>query len=313
MSELAFNLNGDPFELPAGAAGWRVRRMKNKGAPEVAYGRSGQPLVLPLEADLDDLRAEVGTPGRYRLDPVDESNKPIQNAPVGYVFVHELAPAPIGMTHGGGLPAPSDNVVIEAMRMNAEIARTVVDRFPQMMEASAALLRAADGAGLPARPPMALDRDGTGEDDDDGDDGPPASGFDLNALVAQLVPLVIASLGSGKLRMPNLGEMLDWRKASPDARASALAHEPKDRLGPGDEPASLAGLPAIDPAAMVHLAAVQAQLTPEERGLARELAAELLPSELRAWFDELSKLSVADAAQKIRKVISGVGKPGGAS
>ena len=48
MSELAFNLNGDPFEVPSNATGWRVRKMKNKGAPEVAYGRNGLPLVLPL-------------------------------------------------------------------------------------------------------------------------------------------------------------------------------------------------------------------------------------------------------------------------
>src|SRR5262245_19578109 len=93
MSELAFNLNGDAFEVPPNAAGWRVRKMKHKGAPEVAYGRNGQPLVLPLEADMDDLRAEVTAPGRYRVDPVDESNKPIEGAPAGYVFVHELAQA----------------------------------------------------------------------------------------------------------------------------------------------------------------------------------------------------------------------------
>ena len=41
-------------------------------------------LVLPLEADVDDLRAEVGSPGRYRVDPVDETNKPIANTPAGY-------------------------------------------------------------------------------------------------------------------------------------------------------------------------------------------------------------------------------------
>ena len=33
MSELAFNVNGEPFEVPAAAAGWRVRRLKAKGAP----------------------------------------------------------------------------------------------------------------------------------------------------------------------------------------------------------------------------------------------------------------------------------------
>ncbi len=38
MAELAFNHNGDPFEVPAEAVAWRVRRIKGRGAPEVVYG-----------------------------------------------------------------------------------------------------------------------------------------------------------------------------------------------------------------------------------------------------------------------------------
>src|SRR5687768_14203317 len=152
MSELAFNMNGEPFDVPANATGWRVRRMKHKGAPEVVYGRDGLPLILPIEADIDDLRREVGITGRYRLDPV-EGHRPIPNASPGYVFVHEEQPATVANTNGSMMPPPSDNIVIEAMRMNSEIARSVVDRFPQMLEAAATLLRAADGAGLPSREP----------------------------------------------------------------------------------------------------------------------------------------------------------------
>jgi hypothetical protein len=36
MSELAFNLNGEPFEVPSAAFGWRVRRLKPKEASERA-------------------------------------------------------------------------------------------------------------------------------------------------------------------------------------------------------------------------------------------------------------------------------------
>jgi hypothetical protein len=121
MSELAFNVNGEPFEVPAAATGWRVRRLKQKGAPEVVYGRDGLPLVLEIDAGLDVLRAECGTAGRYRLDPVDELSKPIANAQAAYVFVHaeprnaEAAPVM--------LPASSDSVLIEAMRSSARAAR----------------------------------------------------------------------------------------------------------------------------------------------------------------------------------------------
>jgi integrase len=64
MSELAFNVNGEAFEVPATAAGWKVKRMKAKGAPGVVYGRDGLPLVLSVDAGIDELRAEVDQPGR---------------------------------------------------------------------------------------------------------------------------------------------------------------------------------------------------------------------------------------------------------
>src|SRR5438094_76951 len=87
MSELAFNQNGDPFDVSAGVTGWRVRRMKPRGAPELVYGKDGRPLVLPVEGDMDDLREAVVQLGRYRLDPVNEDNKIIESIPAAYVQV----------------------------------------------------------------------------------------------------------------------------------------------------------------------------------------------------------------------------------
>src|SRR5438270_12016318 len=104
MSELAFNMNGEPFEVPTAATGWRVRRMKEKGAPTVVYGRDGLPLMLPIDASIDDLRDAVDGPGRFRVDPVDD-HRAIPNAPAGYVFVHE-GDAPVALTKPS-LPAAS--------------------------------------------------------------------------------------------------------------------------------------------------------------------------------------------------------------
>lgn len=303
MSELAFNVNGEPFEVPAAAAGWRVRRLKAKGAPEVVYGREGLPLVLPIDADLDDLRAEAGTAGRYRLDPVDESHKPIAGASAGYVFVHANT-RPVENQSAPPL-TPSNDAVIEAMRMNAEamrvnaaMAQSIVDRFPQMLDAAATLLRAADGAGLPAREPRGADEDGT----EDGE--PPAGGFDLNALVAQVVPMLVMSLGKGK--MPDLASVLDWRKAQPEAKQlkSPRPDGPGDVVTPA-APSATEALPPIDPQTMAHFIAIQSALKPDESAMAREVASTLGPAELRAWFDELSKLSIPQAVQKIRVLIAG--------
>ncbi len=336
-SELAYNLNGDPFEVPPGASGWRVRRMKHKGAPEVAYARNGQPLVMPLEAEVDDLRAQVSTPGRYRLDPVDENNRPIEGAPAGYVYVHDLtaaAPVATDASHRPIAPlgASSESIVIEAMRMNAEIARAVVHRFPQIMEASAVLLRAADGVGIPARVPRVIKVDREDDDDDaDDDESEPAprakAGFDLAALLQQVAPAILALLSDSGI---NLGALLDWRKAAPSASralgapaAGARAPVAPERgATSASSPITSAAapsavndaLPPIDASTMAHFIAIQSALAPDEAALAREVAGELAPADLRAWFHELTTLSVPDAVAKIRTLIGGAAPAkGGAS
>lgn len=292
MSELAYNMNGEPFEVPATATGWRVRRMKHKGAPEVVYSRDGVPLVLPIDAGIDDLREAVGQAGRYRVDPVDEY-RPIHGASAGYVFIHDgEAPVVLSAPEPISLPAASDNVVIEAMRMNSEIAKSVVERFPQMLEAAAILVRAADGAGLPARTPSGPIS--SQEEEADVTEAPaPTPGLDfLNSLVAQIVPVVMQGIVGKKL--PPLDTVLDWRKATPKHQAA-----PKKVLDSTVPPDPT----PLTPAQLAHFLAIQNALEPNEAALARQLASELSPVELRGWFDDLGELAVADAVAKIRAML----------
>lgn len=37
--------------------------------------------MLPIDADMDDLRREARAEGRYRLDPIDVDNRAIASAP----------------------------------------------------------------------------------------------------------------------------------------------------------------------------------------------------------------------------------------
>ncbi len=314
MSELAFSINGETFDLPATAVGWRVRRMKQRGAPEVVYGKDGVPLVLPIEAGLEELRQLVGTPGRYRLDAIDDRGRTVEDLPASYVIVPTRELAQTASPHDRGPDSGATYVMAEAMRLNTELAKAVIERFPQMVEAAASLLRAADGAGLPARQPRVEEHDEE-DDDDEVDDVEQKPGFDLNALVAQVVPMLVMSLGKGKLKMPDLASVLDWRKASPKAAIAgvtpsnqASAESPStDDTQP--ESSVETELPPIDPTMMVHFIAIQSALQPDEAALARSVAADLPGPELRSWFDELSKLSVPEAVAKIRTMI---GK-GGAS
>jgi hypothetical protein len=264
MSELAFNVHGENFEIPSVVTGWRVRRLKPRGAPELVYGRDGRPLTIPIESDIVDLREAVGgIVGRYRLDPLNDDGKQVESAPAAYIQVvkaEQPAESQAMVVH------TEDDVVREAMRPNTELAKAIVERFPEMMQAAAELLRAADGAGMPSRQPTVAETVV--------EDPPLGNGFDLGGLVAQLAPVLMSALNKGKLPAPIETKSLE----------------------PTKEPA----LPSIDPATMAHFVAVQSALTPQEAKLAREVAKELSPAELRGWFDELKKLSVADAVEKVR-------------
>ncbi len=187
MSELAFNVHGENFEVPAVVRGWRVRRLKPRGAPELVYGRDGLPLTLAIDSDIADLREAVdGVVGRYRLDPVNDDGKHVETAPAAYIQVVKAEqpeePAPRVPT--------KDDVLREAMRLNTELARAVVDRFPEMMKAAAEVLRAADGAGMPSRRPELAPID------HDNEAASPT--IDFGAIVQQLLPGVMAAVAAGR-------------------------------------------------------------------------------------------------------------------
>jgi len=281
VSELAHNIHGEAFEVPASATAWRVRRLKAKGAPEVVYGRDGLPLTLPIEAELDDLRTEVdAVPGRYRVDAIDARNRPIDGA-TGYVVVH-----PPSTTSRPTANGATESALIEAMRVNSELARAVIDRFPTMMDSAATLLRAADGAGLPTRTPIADD-----DHDDDQDDR--ADGVDLQGIVAQLVPLVLATLQGRKKQLPKPASEI-----APPAQP-AQAATPVRNVS-----ASTSAPPAtMNAHNFAHIAAIQAALTPDEAALAREVAQDLAPADLQTWFAELSALSVPQAVARVRAML----------
>lgn len=318
MSELAFNQNGDLFDVPAVVTGWRVRRLKPRGAPELVYGRDGRPLTIPIEADMSELRHAVGGMlGKYRLDPIDEDGKLVDGTQPAYVQVVK-AEQPTEAVATATPRDEGDSVLREAMRLNTELAKSIVDRFPEMMQSAAELLRAADGAGLPARQPRAIEIDEE-EDEDETADARDSRGDALNALVAQVVPMLVTALCGGKL---DLASLMDWRKAQPQGPCAKPAPRvtkglpsvaaAKESTVPASEAAATeTAMPAIDPQTMAHVVAIQSALTAEEVALVQTVAKDLSPAELRAWFEELSALSVPDAVAKIRALVAG--KNGGAS
>jgi hypothetical protein len=345
MSELAFNINGDSFEFTDDVTDLRAKRLKPRGAPELVYGRDGRPVTVSVNATIEELRDAIGgVPGKYRLDPLNADGKLVEGCPAAYIQIVPPSgdPAPAAVAT---VPTASEaeSVVRDVVRVNADLARTVISTFPAMMDSAARLISAADGAGIARRRPRILDLvdDQYEEVDDESDDAADAAptratGLDVNALIAQVVPVVVMGIMNGKFDLSKLAELLDWRKAaaagkkdkekaqaaprphtaSAPSTSARAASSCESRPRPTSTPTASAStapketatdedsaLPALDPAAMAHFLAIQAALGTDEAAMAREVASTLSPRELRAWMEELRSMSVPEAVTAIRKHI----------
>jgi hypothetical protein len=312
MSQLAvaYNQQGEPFAVPPSATGWRVRRSRQKGPPEVVYGLDGAPLVLPLDADLQDLRREARIPGRYRLEAIDDRQQVIEGAQVAYLYVHEDHAAAEAGTEPRR-PAPLESALIEAMRLNTSLAQSVISQFPAMMDSAAGLLRAADGAGLPSRMPLAPTLDEEDEEEDERE--APSQPSDLASMVAQAMPPLMAFLTSrsaaatSSAPAPVAAPAPAESSARQPASGGTSAPAGRERPTAGERPA--AAMPAIDPATMAHFLAIRQALSPDEQALAQALLAELSPDQVQAWLRLFAPLPVATAVEKLREILHGEAAP----
>ena len=91
--------------------------------------------------------------------------------------------------------------------------------------------------------------------------------------------------------------------STPHDRGTGAGHAEVPAASPSAATEPSTELPRLDRAALAHFGAIQAALTLREGMLARALAAELSPADLRTWFAELQMLSVPDAVAKVRAVL----------
>lgn len=179
MSELAFDEDGQHFQVSATVARWRTRRFNNPGKPggaQVVYGDDGLPLFLDVETTAEEFREAVGgVPGRYRLDGVDAHGRIVDGVPPAYLMIN----GPTTASGGGGYSAPPpassslEYALVEMARANSDAIRSVADRFGSICDSVANVVRAADGAGLPRRAPLGpllvdhVDQDEDGDEEDE--------------------------------------------------------------------------------------------------------------------------------------------------
>lgn len=319
MSELAFNINGERFDLPASASFWRVRRFKasGRGTPEVVYGDDGLPLIIPIDSAIDEFRKVVhGVHGRYRLDPVDENHKGCEDSTAAYLQLSaepSSAPSAEGATRSAG-----DDLLREIVQANSEMVKTIAEKFATVMDSAATLLRAADGAGMPSREPQVVPLQLASAwrnaepvavpDDDDGDDGP--HGENQLARVLENVATTAMPLVTHHINTKIMGltpeqsiAMMGAGAAGSAGTASSSAGAPagKKQRATGDEQRADAA-PAPDPNKQffMHLAAIEQRLTPEESKLARRAIQGLPPEAMAAWRDQIMQMTPDEAAELVR-------------
>ncbi len=124
---------------------------------------------MDADAEYTEFRSAVGNvSGFYRLDQCDDDGAPIEDAPPAYVSIESARnAAPTGELDF------RDALIRDLAQINAEMTRTIVERFANVMQAAADVLKAADGAGLPRRappPPPPAPAPAEEEDDDEGDE-----------------------------------------------------------------------------------------------------------------------------------------------
>ncbi len=301
MSELAFDSNGDPVAFPAAAEELRVRRFRNpsmRGACEVVRDQDGAPIYVPVDTGYAEFLSVVErVPGRYRLDPVDAERRVMGDAAPAYVMVSEPHNA-------GSRGGERDEVIRELVRANVDMARTMTEKFADVMQAAADLLRAADGAGLPRRQPQVepAPRNAAVEDDDDLDDDvvededESAESPELNAMIAQLMPMLQMWLAS---------KVASTQPAPPAAAASEGPQVPDPVEVPAEVPAGETprnvGVPTA--AQQAQLVAVYQQLEPTDQGVVRAAVARMAPEVRAIWLQELCGMTTAEGLAVVRSLL----------
>ena len=213
-----------------------------------------------------------------------------------------------GAGRGRARATPSDDTIREAMRLNTELAKSVIERFPEMMHAAAELLRAADGAGLPAREPRASRGRGRRRRGRGRRRGRRelAAGLRADQHARRADRADRRDRPRGK-KLPSLAAMLDWRKASPQAAKPATEaprHAPTGRAPRRGDAAH--ELPPLDPATMAHVIAIQSALAPaggRARAPGRRRA--VAPPSCARGSTSCRRCRVPDAVAKIRALIAG--------
>ena len=277
MSTLAFNKEGEPFSFDNRTHQLRLRRFRKPGARgtcEAVLDADGEQVYIDVDADYAELRRAVDhVAGFYRLDQCDEDGRPIADLPAAYVSVEAVRNA--------GLSGDADamTVVRELAAINAEVAKTMADRFAAVMQSTAEILRAADGAGIAHRKPVVEianvedDKDEDADDDDVAPEPAPPTALESIATILQAVqPMLDTAMALYAQLKANAAQAgaPGPAHATPPAAATASESEPAS-APPSTASPSSGSVP--DGAAAGSSGAASASATTTEKQTAKSASA----------------------------------------
>jgi hypothetical protein len=298
-----------------------------------------QPMQLPLGYTLADLE-DILSPGAYRLDLVDSRGEHLHlTVPVGIGLRNADAadePEPVAREPMVGsqpalLPgAGSDTrLVLEAnvratqlafqhnqktLELNAQMTQTLREGIQALADAQAEWIKSAAGSRgffrnmrtAPSTEIEVASEPREAEPEPDEPDRQPD-------WVAQLMPMV------GVIVQQGVTALMSWSAQRKATQAPAPTAEGRNWLrdafdwrgaharGKAEPEQALPAQPGrpFDPA---HFMAIQAALTPAERALAQETAAQLAPEDRQTFMNQLGGMTVEEAIAFIRRALASVGK-----
>jgi hypothetical protein len=301
MHELANDINGDPVEVPEAARFWRLRRhLGGRGASVVVTNEDNAAVMLPIGASYAEFHDAVrGAAGKYTLYPCDGDGRPMKGAAVAHVFISEgPRNSNVAAQPGGDALTQLIGLLRETVDANTAMCKEVIGKYAGTLTSNAELIRAVDGAGVPARQAPAT-ADLEDDEEDDGDEYEPTLAEIAMKQASDAFLLWLKLRSDGKEPAPISPEpetKAQPASAKPSGKAAAKSARPEP------EPPK-ASTSAPTPTQMTHLLVVKSKLEPREARVVEGAIAKMPADERSQWVAELCARSVDDAVALVRDVI----------
>jgi len=301
---LARNAQGHPVEMPDGAVWWQLKR-ETRGRPSLIKGPDGQPVRVPLDKTKQDVLETWGA-GTFRLDALDALGNVLD-----YVTTVEIRDDESSDDDDErDVDARDVSDLRYTLQTLSQVTRANADAIRAVTEAQADWVKGlAANKSLPRHPmylpapgPAASD-DRDEDDDDDGGhrnagepEGPPPPPAPTQP---EWVTLVATNLGAA------LAPAVEKLVSSWAARFGGSPGAPGTPSPPVEPPSPAAAPtpPPVTPNPMIHLAAIHAGLSEDERDFLGDV---LRSSRGERMTAELLALSVDKAVELVIEAVAQV-------